>query len=952
MKKVTFQEIITRMENAEEYSELYDAASLIENESLRVDVEQLIGQCEDDGDDVSTVYSVVASDLLDSCVNEENIKEESKKVTEEIDRAYLENQVKALSNIEATTFEELQSELDRLLEEESINDDEYDIFTDIVSDREDKCIAYIEKRGKVTNTDYEDELAIEEDNVKSTIEELIDSVNAVLNEGRKVTMTEGKELNANSIAEFLKDSVKQLQETEYTCFQYKLDDDLSVFVGWSGGYGNDKDDSIIQDPEDMSFAINAGVKCNHEYMKTDYDYLDFPFDPESGEVWDAGVSISPNEDYTKTAEWLIEEYQEILKALRNGELVLESKKVEESSNTGVSLYDWLEERDFEPSIDIVDNDCDMMVAFEFDIENADKEPFDSYMAMLAKQLKVLDDGNDILTVNMTDYVKRNFDLLDAIFDTSANSEEDEICQLVSDTMPSVLSGYATDSVYTELLNNSKVVESKKLTEGAGAGYTVSGELSYEPQIKSFNVVSRENDIMEVDCDVDGILEDVTFESYNYGDRVDEADVHISHVTLDVCNLKDDDNNDIELDEQTFKDALDGLKVSPLIGAGWVHTTFDGNLSCDENNVDCNAYSDIYVMGVKMNLTNSDLVNYIDEAVRGANIFEQYTVFDEEEDAMETFDTEEEAIEYAKNNNGYKVESSQFRYNFDDEVEDLFVEEVVWVADDLNESKKIVEKTSLDDYKDYCNDLSIDYKKSSSLNKYLNDFTNNEAKMNGISDITDKVNQLRNELKQGLKESRKLEVKKMEESQIKDESLFSEVMSFLYGEYIKDNYDLGDDEDIINDILRYTYLASLVDLPENEEDMETEDIVKVPAVQELLKRIREEDNRLRDVDTYEGKLELSNRGLLSEISNEEMYNKLGDEEFMNWYWEEADSALEEFASSHELDPNEITYSGRGARHILIPATYQNALRYQELKADFQQFQDEFVQRINSYEMSED
>ena len=173
---------------------------------------------------------------------------------------------------------------------------------------------------------------------------------------------------------------------------------------------------------------------------------------------------------------------------------------------------------FRSSIDIVDNDCDMMVAFEFDIENADKEPFDSYMAMLAKQLKVLDDGNDILTVNMTDYVKRNFDLLDAIFDTSANSEEDEICQLVSDTMPSVLSGYATDSVYTELLNNSKVVESKKLTEGAGAGYTVSGELSYEPQIKSFNVVSRENGIMEVDCDVDGILEDVTFESYNYGDR--------------------------------------------------------------------------------------------------------------------------------------------------------------------------------------------------------------------------------------------------------------------------------------------------------------------------------------------------------------------------------------------------------------------------------------------------
>lgn len=941
-EKVTFQEIITRMENATDYSELYDAASLIENESLRVDVEQLIGQCEDDEDDVSTAYSVVTSDLLDSMVNEENIVEENKKVTETTDKGYLKSQIEALQGIEATTFDELKEEMDRLAEDESIDDDEYDTFIDIINDREEKCIGYIEQRSKVTNTDYEDELAIEEDNVKSTIEEIIDSVKVLLDEGKKVE--EDKNLSASEIQKWVLESIETLTTTDYTCCEYKLDDDLSLFCGWSDGY-DENDEGMIHSKNNPTWGINVGIKCNHDYMKTDFDYLNAPYDEETGEVWDTSMTLDEGGISESDAQWYIDQYNEIRKSLDAGEIVLESKKIEEGSSNSKSLYDWLEEKDFEPSIDIVDKDYDMMVAFEFDSEEADKDPFDSYMAMLAKQLKVLDDGNDILTVNMTDYVTRNFDLLDAIFDISAEDKEDEISQLVCDVMPNVISGNTTDSVYTELLNNSKVVESKKLTEGAGAGYTVSGELQYDPQIKSFNVVSRENDIMEVDCDIDGILEDVYFESYDYGDKVEEANVHISHVTLDVCNLKDDDGNDKELDEYTLRDALDGLKVSPLIGGGWTHTTFDGDLSCDENKIDCNAYSDIYVVGVDMVMTNSDLVEYIDKAVCGENIFTQYTVFNEEEDALETFDELDEAIEWAESNNGYKVVSSQFKYDFDENVEDLFVDEVEWTADGLNESKKIEEKTSFDDYKDYCNDLGIDCKKASSLNKYINDFTNNEAKVNGISDVADKVNQLRKELKQGLKESVELERSKVVESQIKDENLFDEVMSFLYGEYIKDGYDLGDDEEIIDDILRYTYLASLVDLPKDEEDMETEEIVQVPSVQELLKRIRQEDDKLRDVETYEGQLELSDRGILGEIDNEKVTNNL------EWYWTEADSALEDFAAENGIPEDEITYSGRGAKHILIPATYENASRYQELKNAFQQFQDEFVERMNNYSEEE-
>ena len=67
---MSFDEIIRMMENAEDYMDLYDAATYIVDDDLRVDVEQLIEQCENDGDSVETAYSVVTSDLLD-CRKEE-----------------------------------------------------------------------------------------------------------------------------------------------------------------------------------------------------------------------------------------------------------------------------------------------------------------------------------------------------------------------------------------------------------------------------------------------------------------------------------------------------------------------------------------------------------------------------------------------------------------------------------------------------------------------------------------------------------------------------------------------------------------------------------------------------------------------------------------------------------------------------------------------------------------
>ena len=86
---MSFEEIIRMMENATDYMDLYDAASYIVDDNLRVDVEQAIGQCEDDGDDVETAYSIVTSDLLDMRLYDLN---ESKNIEE------VENEKKSLQD--------------------------------------------------------------------------------------------------------------------------------------------------------------------------------------------------------------------------------------------------------------------------------------------------------------------------------------------------------------------------------------------------------------------------------------------------------------------------------------------------------------------------------------------------------------------------------------------------------------------------------------------------------------------------------------------------------------------------------------------------------------------------------------------------------------------------------------------------------------------------------------
>lgn len=113
------------------------------------------------------------------------------------------------------------------------------------------------------------------------------------------------------IAQFVKESVEWLIENQEGCCKYQLNDHLAIFVGWSGGYGKEPRNDVIQAKDDPDWGINAGIKVwTSDYMQTDFDWINFPY-YKDGDVLDMDCSISTQEDYERVAKHLLNMYNEV-----------------------------------------------------------------------------------------------------------------------------------------------------------------------------------------------------------------------------------------------------------------------------------------------------------------------------------------------------------------------------------------------------------------------------------------------------------------------------------------------------------------------------------------------------------------------------------------------------------------------------------------------------------------
>ena len=162
---------------------------------------------------------------------------------------------------------------------------------------------------------------------------------------------------------------------------------------------------------------------------------------------------------------------------------------------------------------------------------------------------------------------------------------------------------------------------KKLNEGPGAGYTVSGDLT-DIRINSFDFKVNGDEVV-VNCDIDADMENVEAYSYYYGGEVGyEVPVKISQVSYYIYG--DSQLNDSDVEEELEYD-LSHLKFKAYVGGGWSHSTFDGNLEVKDTRHWNEEDSDIF--NVIMHCTDEEDIQFIDDLVTGNS---EYSEKNEEE----------------------------------------------------------------------------------------------------------------------------------------------------------------------------------------------------------------------------------------------------------------------------------------------------------------------------------
>lgn len=121
-----------------------------------------------------------------------------------------------------------------------------------------------------------------------------------------------KESTSDKLAKFLKECVKALVNGNATCGEMDIgDENLVVAIGWSSGFGEEERDDVIQDVDNPTWSIVAGIKVNIDDMQTDYD-IDYvsPYFEDSNEVYDMEFLIAPDADYDYLAKELLNMYKE------------------------------------------------------------------------------------------------------------------------------------------------------------------------------------------------------------------------------------------------------------------------------------------------------------------------------------------------------------------------------------------------------------------------------------------------------------------------------------------------------------------------------------------------------------------------------------------------------------------------------------------------------------------
>ena len=227
----------------------------------------------------------------------------------------------------------------------------------------------------------------------------------------------------------------------------------------------------------------------------------------------------------------------------------------------------------------------------------------------------------------------------------------------------------------------KVTESKKrLNEGPGAGYSVKGTVTNIHNVQVVSDVESKSEYFSntvtatAECDII----DVNASSYYYGRDIVGGSPIPAKLEIKLDYDKDEFNNGAT---QVVEALGDDFEFDAGIGGGWVHSTFDGVIEGDYHDVENSPYS-TDILNFTITIENKNVIEDIDKAVTGEDWVDNYDVIDTDGDIIDSFETEDEAIDFAKKNRGVAVEHRQYQYALMDDFEsediiDEYSDGTVW-----------------------------------------------------------------------------------------------------------------------------------------------------------------------------------------------------------------------------------------------------------------------------------
>lgn len=570
-------------------------------------------------------------------------------------------------------------------------------------------------------------------------------------------------LDVNKIKEFIDDSINKLTTTDYTCCEYKLDDDLSLFVGWSGGYEPEPDDTIIYDKDDPSFAINIGIKSNHEYMRTDFDWLTSPYDAETEETWNTDMTVPKGGLSEADVKWYIEQYQEIRKSLDAGEIVLESKKEESVYKEGeISFQEIMNRMDSaEDYADLYDAASLIMnTDLRIDVENLigecedDEDAIDQAVSIIC---------SDLLDAYANEENVEHFEESKKVEEKKLQEDWAEDVDFVADYVLANVDG--KDNIEFEDLKNIIHDGLKEFYPEMSEEELEDKESNIEPDIRtilSLNGYGTDFVTGNVTTDLDSLEEGKLEEDANTLDNSDEEDLatYLYSNIMETASFETDGSivDDYEFEDlEEVQDWYDSSvteemynKVKAIVDRVLKNTKYYNN-------------SEVAGVDISIELNDNHTLNDIQapEGYEDDGSFYEVSYAQLINDAAKEFEERTGVpLEYLGRSGRHVCVANNFsnayRYNELKAVQEELEQKVINDAnamlsetEPVEESKKIEEKDTKQEYQDYCKDLKIDASKKSSINKFLNDYAQNYTKMNGISNLQSEIDRVKKELRESI-----------------------------------------------------------------------------------------------------------------------------------------------------------------------------------------------------------